>query len=283
MATVAVLGMGRLGTGFAQGLRRQGHTVRVWNRTPSRCADAIAAGAQRFDTPAEAVRGAERVHLVLHADAAVDAVVLQLREGLGADVPVLDHTTCLPASVAIRAPLLRSQGVRYLHAPVFMGPDAAREAQGVMLLAGPADDHAALREALEPMTGRLLYVGAAPDKAAKLKLIGNGGLISLLGVMGDLFHLGRQTGLDDRDVLGLFEAFTPTPHRMGARALGSTDGRVTFAMTTAHKDLTLMLQSVDDPAVLRVLPALAQAMEAHIGAGGGDDDYTRIGHPDTLR
>ena len=78
MDTVAVLGMGLLGRGFAENLLEKGHAVRVWNRTASRCAPVVEAGATLAESPAAAVEGADRVHLVLKADAAVAAVLTEL-------------------------------------------------------------------------------------------------------------------------------------------------------------------------------------------------------------
>ena len=282
METVAVLGMGLLGRGFAEGLRDRGAQVRVWNRTRSK-AEAIAGDTVTVaDTPAEAVRGADRVHLILSADEAVDAVILQLREGLRDGVPIIDHSTCLPARVAVRAEVLRSQGLRYLHAPVFMGPANAREATGLMQLSGPAADHTALRPALEAMTGTLLYQGEAPDQGAKLKLTGNGLMFLMLGAMGDLFQLGRGMGLAPEEVLALLEQFGPSPAHMARRALGATSHEPTFEMSMAHKDASLMLQAAGGRDRLRLLPVLTDAMAQAMASGRSDADFTSLAHPDHL-
>jgi 3-hydroxyisobutyrate dehydrogenase-like beta-hydroxyacid dehydrogenase len=60
----------------------------------------------------------------------VDAVIAAALPGLAPHAIVLDHTTTLPALTAARAARLAVQGVHYLHCPVFMGPAAARKAQG---------------------------------------------------------------------------------------------------------------------------------------------------------
>ncbi|MEZ4219951.1 MAG: NAD(P)-binding domain-containing protein [Polyangiaceae bacterium] len=275
MATVAVLGMGLLGRGFAENLCAKGHTVRVWNRTADKCAAAVKAGAEAAASPADAVRGADRVHLVLAADAAVDAVIEALRPGLGDGVYVVDHSTNLPAGVAKRFARLRAESVRYVHAPVFMGPTNSREATGMMLLSGPESDATALRSALESMTGTLLYLGAEPDKAAKLKITGNGLLIMLTAAMGDLFRMGKASGLTPQDILALFDQFSPTASGMGRRALAAGDAPVGFAMTMARKDVGLMLQTAGAQP-LTLLPAVAAAMDEAIAAGEGDADFTTI-------
>ena len=276
MSTIAVLGLGLLGKGFAENLIEKGHTVRVWNRTASRCAPLVEAGATAAASPAEAVQGAERVHLVLTADAAVDSVIEALRPSLAESAYVVDHSTNLPATVATRCARLHAEGLRYVHAPVFMGPKNSREATGLMLLSGAAEDEAALRPALEAMTGKLLYLGDEVDKAAKIKITGNGLLIMLTAAMGDLFRMGEASGVSTDEVLALFDQFSPTASGMGRRALGAADRPVGFALTMARKDVGLMLETAGDAGKLSVLPAIAAAMDAAIEAGHGDEDFARI-------
>ncbi|MCB9679022.1 MAG: NAD(P)-dependent oxidoreductase [Alphaproteobacteria bacterium] len=279
MATIAVLGMGLLGRGFAENLLRQGHQVRVWNRTASKCDPLVAAGAKKARSPADAVKGAERVHLVLTADAAVDSVIGAFRSALGEGVPVVDHSTNLPARVRERFDTLRSEGVRYIHAPVFMGPANSREGTGLMLICGPSDEISHLRPALQQMTGRVLELGEEPGRAAAIKLTGNGMLVLLTLGMGDLFQLGRANGLSPEDTLSLFDTFTPSPSGMGRRILGSANAPVGFELTMARKDVHLMIEAAGGEQALNVLPAIAHAMDRAIAEGHGEEDFTAFVRP----
>ena len=278
MATVAVLGMGLLGRGFAENLLTKGNTVQVWNRTASRSQPLVEKGAIAGATPTEAVRGASRVHLVLAEDTAVDAVIEDLRAGLAQDAYVIDHSTNLPAGVAARFARLRAAGIRYIHAPVFMGPSNSRDATGLMLLSGPSEDEAALRPLLESMTGRVAYLGAEPDKAAKMKITGNGLLVMLTAAMGDLFRMGAASGVSTDDVLALFDQFSPTAAGMGRRALGASTQPVGFELTMARKDVRLMLETAG-ASKLTVLPAIAAAMDEAIAAGRGAEDFAAMADP----
>lgn len=275
---VAVLGLGLLGKGFAENLLAKGHAVRVWNRTPARAQPLAAKGATACASPAEAVRGASRVHLILAEDAAVDAVTEALRPDLAAGAYVIDHSTNLPAGVAARFARLRAAAVRYVHAPVFMGPANSRDATGLMLLSGPPEDEAALRPLLETMTGRVLYLGAEPDKAAKLKLAGNGLLIMLTAAMGDLFRMGQASGVSPEEILALFDVFSPTGAGMGRRALAVGKQPAGFELTMARKDVRLMLETAR-AAKLTVLPAVAAAMDDAIADGRGTHDFATIAAP----
>lgn len=279
MTTVAVLGTGLLGAGFAEHMLALGHTVRVWNRTAARCAPLVEHGAIHAKSPGDAVRGADYVHLVLSADAAVDAVIEQLRVDLPAGAPLIDHSTNLPAGVAERFPRLRAAGVRYIHAPVFMGPRNAREGSGLMLVAGPADDVDALTPWLSTLTGGVRNVGERPDKAAAVKIIGNSVLIMMTATMRDAFRVGAATGVTPDEIVGLFQSFSPSPAGMGQRILASADAPVGFEASMARKDVGLMLESTGAEH-LHLLPIIAEVLDAGIAAGRGAEDFTALFRPE---
>ncbi len=274
MSTVAVLGAGLLGTGFIENLLAQGHTVRAWNRSASKL-DAVAAkGATVAATAAEAVSGAERVHLVLAEDSAVDSVLAAARPGLRAGVPVFDHSTNRPDKVAERFNRLRAEGVRYLHCPVFMAPSNARSGTGTMLVAGPLADAQEFTPVLSTMTGKVWHCGEQPDRAAVYKLLGNATLIALTGVMGDVLAIGAEAGMDVAAVNELFANFNPGGMLpvIAQRVARSEGAEASFTLQMARKDVRLMIESARARR-LSVLPGVAAAMDIAIDDGKGPKDY----------
>ncbi len=282
MATIAVLGAGLLGSGFVENLLAKGERVVVWNRTASKLAPLLEKGAVAAATPADAVRGAERVHLVLTADDAVDATIAALRPGLGEGVPVIDHSTNLPARVAERFARLRGEGVRYLHAPVFMSPQNARDAAGIMLVAGPTAEVEALTPALARMTGKVWHVGERPDLAAVHKLNGNAAFIALAGIVRDLFAIGAAEGVEPAEVLKLFDQFNPGSGLpfMGKRVAAGGPVPPSFELKMARKDVRLMIETAGAER-LAVLPGIAAAMDDAITRGLGDQNFTVFAAPPT--
>lgn len=71
---VAVLAMGNMGRAIAMRLLDGGHRVVVWNRTPDRAAEVVAAGAAQAPSVADALHGADVVVTMLANDDAVRAV-----------------------------------------------------------------------------------------------------------------------------------------------------------------------------------------------------------------
>lgn len=272
MTSIAVLGTGLLGSGFVEAACGRGWKVTVWNRTRAK-ADALSSvGARVAATPAEAVQGVQRVHLVLEDDASVEEVLENAVPALGAGTVICDHTTTQPALTAARARRLADQGVEYLHCPVFMGPAAAREAKGSMLVAGSRVLFQRVEADLTQMTGRLAYLGERLDQAAVVKLMGNALIIGVVGLLSDVLALARSAGIVPEEALGVLEFINPgavAKLRGPSMAAGSFD--TSFALTMARKDVRLMLETAEG-IPLAILPSLASRMDALIEAGHGDLD-----------
>jgi len=272
MTTIAILGTGLLGSGFAEAACQRGWDVRVWNRTPGKAARLAEFGAQVAASPSEALRGADRAHLVLTDDAAVEEVLEQMGDGLGTGTLICDHTTTLPALTAARAERLAREGIVYLHCPVFMGPAAARSSKGSMLVSGPRGAFEGVREDLSLMTGRLEYLGERLDLAAATKLLGNAYIIGVSGLVADVLTLARGSGLTPEEALGVTDFVSPTAIvQMRGRNMAEGSFSPSFELTMARKDIRLMLEMAGD-LPLAVLPGLAQRMDALIAGGHGSED-----------
>src|SRR6185436_13466654 len=137
MTRIAFLGTGLLGSALAEAAAKRGDRITVWNRTADKARALEQFGVGVAAAPAEAVRGATRVHLVLKDDAVVDEVIAALRPGLDAQAIIVDHSTTQPALTAARSLELNAERVRYIHCPVFIGPAAARKGKGTILVSGP--------------------------------------------------------------------------------------------------------------------------------------------------
>lgn len=269
---IAFLGTGRLGAGFAEAALGRGDRVTVWNRTAEKAQALAPFGATVAATPADAVKGAERVHLVLKDDASVEQVIADCRPGLGADAVIIDHTTTLPARTAERARRLSAEGVKYLHCPVFVGPAAARQARGNILVAGPQALYERVKPALEKQAARVVYYGERPDLAAIIKLIGNAYLIGTGAVMADFMSIARNNGVSAEQAMSLFDFFDPA-NIVQTRGVSMMKGDFTpsFELVMARKDVGLMIEAAGDRP-LAALPSLAARMDALIDAGHGGED-----------
>lgn len=274
--TKAFLGTGLLGSAFVEAWRRRGVPVAVWNRTRSR-ADALAAlGASVHDSPADAARGATHVHICVSDDAAVDAIldaivpVLQEENGGSEAAFVVDHTTTSPKGALARYERARREGFRFVHAPVFMSPAAAREQKGMMLISGPRDE--SLEVELAAMTGELLHLGPREDLAACGKLFVNALILSLAGGVADVLAMARSLGVAGEEAVTLLSKFDPSAAiKIRGVRMAKGDFAASFELAMARKDLRLMLDAAD-PLPLSVLRGLAQRMDTLVARGHGRAD-----------
>ena len=275
MERVAWLGTGMLGSGFVLRLREQGVAVDVWNRTPDKLTPLVAAGAVAHPSIAAAVAHATRVHLCLSDDDAVDGVLVEVAKAIPKDALVVDHTTVAPQPTARRAERAHQQGLAFVHAPVFMAPENARQGTGIMLASAPQALFARAEPALKTMTGKLLYLGERPDQAAAFKLFGNCMILAMASGMNDLFVLARATGIDPVEALTLFKDF-PVGRQIEGRGarMARGDFEPSFELSMARKDVRLMLETARaaPDAALIMLPAMAERMDELLAQGLGAKD-----------
>jgi 3-hydroxyisobutyrate dehydrogenase len=275
---IAYFGTGLLGSGFVGRLLELGHEVNVWNRSPERARALEKDGARAFADPSEAARGVEQLHLTLADDASVDAVLEPLAAAIAPATWIVDHTTTAPTPTAERVRRWDARGMRYVHAPVFMGPSNAREGTGAMLVSGEKSRYEALLPTLERMTGRVAYLGEEPGRAAAFKLFGNLVIISSIGLLGDVNRLAKGLGISTADAMGLFHTWNPgllLPARAAKIAAG--DFTPSFEATMARKDLRLMLEEAERYGErLLVVPGVAAMLDAAIERGDGASDMAAM-------
>jgi 3-hydroxyisobutyrate dehydrogenase len=234
-------------------------------------------GVRAAPSPADAVRGASRVHLVLKDDAVVEEVIAAARPGLDAKAIIVDHTTTQPALTAARAKRLNGEGVRYIHCPVFIGPVAARKGQGTIMASGPRGIFDEIREPLSRMAERVEYFGERPDFAAVLKLCGNAFIIGIAALVADVLSVAAGGNVPAEDAMKVIELFNPGGAISGrGKHMIARNYSTNFELAMARKDVRLMLETAGD-LPLAALPSLAARMDALITAGYGADDLAVIG------
>ncbi len=267
--------MGLLGSNFVRALRKRGEDVNVWNRSPDKARALESIGAKVFDDPASAARGASRVHLTLSDDVAVDDVLDKARAGFDAKTIIVDHTTTSPTGTAARAKKWPS----FQHAPVFMGPANALDSSGIMLASGDRARYDALEPFLAKMTGKLVYMGEAPERAAAFKLMGNAFLMAMIAGIADVLAIAKATHVSPNDAVALFEHFNPgafVPVRAKRMATGKFSD-ASWELSMARKDARLMIEEAEANNVgLDLIPAIAKQMDRFIERGHAKDDWTVI-------
>lgn len=199
---VGVIGLGRMGRGMAASLVRDGHRVRVWNRSAG-AADGLD-GVVPVASAAEAFAGDAAITM-LADDAALRAVIVEggLLDGAGRPGLHLSMSTISVALAQELAAIHARAGVPYIAAPVFGRPDVA-EAGALNIVA--AGEPAAIDRAgplLDALGARTWGFGTEPHRANAVKLAGNFMLIAAIEAMGEAAALAEGHGVTGADLLDL--------------------------------------------------------------------------------
>jgi 3-hydroxyisobutyrate dehydrogenase-like beta-hydroxyacid dehydrogenase len=279
MSNVAFLGTGLLGSGLIESMLRRGEQVTVWNRTMTKAQALEQFGATVAATAADAIAGADRIHMILSDDAVVDAVLGELLPALPKGALVIDHTTTSPEGTKARYARMEAAGIDFLHAPVFMSPDMARNSLGLLMTSGPETIVERAQPALRPMSGDMWYLGHDPSRAAAYKLFGNSMLFVITAGLADVFAMARNQGITAADAISVFSKFQAGGViNYRGQKMAKSDFAATFELTMARKDIRLMIESAGNQPMV-VLPTIARAMDDAIASGHGHEDLGAIARP----
>lgn len=274
----AFLGMGLLGSNFVKAMLKKGEEVQVWNRTSSKAKQLEQFGAKAFESVADAVKDADRIHLTLKDDASVNEVLQAAGSGLKPGAIIIDHTTTSKEGAIQRTREWKEKGFFYQHAPVFMGPINALEISGFMMVSGDRKLVEKLQPELSSMTGKLLDFGTETGKAAAMKLVGNAFLVCFTAGIRDTLSLAKALNVPVADLFNLFDAWNPGAMLQGRlkRMTSGNYSEPSWELNMARKDTGLFIEAAQGKTDLAVLPSIAILMDEWISKGYGNNDWTVI-------
>jgi 3-hydroxyisobutyrate dehydrogenase-like beta-hydroxyacid dehydrogenase len=276
VSSVAVLGLGAMGSRVAHRLVETGHDVVVWNRSPERAHDLVAAGARGAETPAEATRRSQTV-ITMVADPSALAAVTEGQKGVaaGADdsTTVVNMSTVGPAAVDRLAKVLPT-GTALLDAPV-LGSLPEAESGTLTIFVGGAEADLEQTAPILRALGSLIHVGKVGAGSAA-KLVANFTLFGILGIIGEALAAADALGLSREsafDVLATTPVAAQAERRRPAIEAGEYPPR--FALCLARKDVELLTAAAAG-LDLRVLEAARSWLVDAESAGRGREDYAVV-------
>ena len=278
MTTVAVVGLGGMGSRMARRFLDAGHDVVVWNRTPARMAPLTERGAVAADTPAEASRRAEAV-VTMVADPAALRDVTEGADGVAAGVG--PSTTVIQMSTVGLEPVTRLASVLpastgLLDAPV-LGSLAEAESGSLRIFVGGDQQLVERWTPLLSTLGSPMHAGPVGAGSAA-KLVANSTLFGVLSALGEALLLAQRLGLP-QDVAFEMLAATPLASQAERRrpSIESGEYPARFSLALARKDADLILQAAAaSGAELRVAEAARTWLVDAQDAGWGDRDYAAV-------
>ena len=278
MSTVAVIGLGAMGSRFARRFLEAGDEVIVWNRTPEKAAELLERGAVSAATPADAANRAEALITIVADPPALRAVTegpAGIAAGADTSTTVIEMSTVGPAAIRWLASALPS-GVGLLDAPVLGSLSEAVEGTLSVFVGGPRS----LAERWTPLLSALgspIHVGPL-GAGASAKLVANATLFGTITLLGEVVALADGLGLS-RDVT--FEVLSSTPLAGPAErrrpSIENDDYAKRFALALARKDSQLIIDAAEEAGVdVRLLDAARAWLAEADEAGFGDHDYSTV-------
>jgi 3-hydroxyisobutyrate dehydrogenase len=172
--TVGLIGLGAMGLGMAQSLRRKGYALRVFDLRGELMQDFVKEGGTACASPADAAGGCD-VLISVVVNAAQTEAVLFGEHGAAAALPkggvfVMCSTVDPKFSIDLEA-RLAERGILYLDAPISGG--AARAARGeiTMMTAGRPAAYDQAMPVLEAMSAKVYRLGDAAGPGSTVKIV----------------------------------------------------------------------------------------------------------------
>jgi 2-hydroxy-3-oxopropionate reductase len=199
---IGFIGLGIMGKPMAGHLLKAGYAMTVWNRTASKAAELIKAGAREGASPKD-VAAQSDITIIMVADTPdVRHVVLDqngVLEGARRGGVVVDMSTISPAATREIAEALAARGVEMLDAPVSGGEKGAIEAALSIMVGGTPEAFERVLPVFQKMGKNIIHIGGAG--AGQVTKACNQPVLSLtiLGVA-EAIHLARKAGVDPAKV-----------------------------------------------------------------------------------
>lgn len=284
MSRVAVIGLGRMGSGLAGRLVSAGHDVVVHNRTPGRADALVRSGAQEAANPAAAARGAEAVVVMVSDDEASRNVWLGpdgvLAAPAAAGAFAVECSTLSYDWVLELADRTRAHGLRYLDCPVTGLPDAAADGRLTLLVGAETADLQAARPLLAPLATDVLHFGPIGSGTAYKLIVNLMGAVQIAAAAEGM-ALAERAGLDLDQVARAVsggQAASPQVVRNARRmADDAHDDDIVFSGRLRRKDTDYGMRLATRLGLTAPFGQVAlDALDALVAAGLGDRNESAV-------
>lgn len=267
--TVAVIGLGLIGSIWAKHYQADNCLVASWNRTPKPELSLMQA------TLAECAERATLLQICLYDAASVESVLELLLPHLSDTHCIIQSSTIDSASAERIAQRVRATGARYVESPFTGSKPAAEERKTVFFMGGEADDIARVQPTLALLSAKQFHIGS-PAQAATIKLAMNLQIAAMAQALCESITMSRDTGIHDDT---FFEVMKQNVAWSGLAALKEpklreADFSPQFSVKNMHKDMRLAQQS--SQADLPILKQVCECLNQAETAGHGEDDFISL-------
>ena len=276
--TVGLIGLGNMGTAFAERLLEAGYPLYVYNRTPQKAEPLAAEGARLVDSAADLASQVDVVLTSLADDEAFEAVAGEVVAAARPGTVFVDMSTVSPAVSARVASMAEAASVAYLRAPVSGNPTVVRAGNLSFIVSGPREALERVEEVIRAIGPTVHHVGDG-EEARVVKLAINLMIAGLAQLISEALVFGEAAGVPRKALLEV----------MGSSAVGAPfvkyktepllqdDYSATFTTALMEKDIDLALDAAEQEGVhLPLAREMKSLLRATIEAGYGEDDFIAL-------
>jgi 3-hydroxyisobutyrate dehydrogenase len=285
---VGFIGTGTMGQPMVNNLIRKGFAVVAHDAVPAALEAAVALGAARAGSAAEAVKGVDLVVTMLPSSSHVEQVYLGpggVAEGAATGRLCVDMSTIEPAVAQRVAERLRARGLRFIDAPVSGGVPGAVEGTLTIMVGGEVADVEEARPALAAMGANVIHVGAVGSgEVAKIcnNLIAGVAMVAV----SEAFRIAEGFGVDARVLTDIISKSSGATWAMQhghpvagivPKSAANRDYAPGFMTDLMCKDLGLAVSAARQLRVpVFVAPAAQQLLRLASSQGLGRKDFSAV-------
>lgn len=281
MKNYGFLGLGIMGQAMAANLLQAGLEVSVWNRTAEKCEPLIKDGARYGASPAEVVANSDITFAMVSDPPAARELCFGKQgalEGITSGKGYIDVSTVDPHTPTEISHAIHEKGGLFLEAPVSGSKKPAEDGALVFLCAGDKSLYQDAMPALEVMGKKSFYLGEV-GKGAKMKLVINMVMGTMMTAFGEGVSLGEKAGLNVGDILSVLEQGVIANQMFRLKGPLMAEGRFPTAFPLKHmqKDMRLALMMGDENAQALFSGAAANGLYLKaLSKGCDDDDFSAV-------
>ncbi len=246
---VGYIGLGIMGRGMAANLLKAGFDLTVWNRTPARADELVAAGATLAASPAELAARCDVIFSCVSDTPDVLEVLLGEQGAINGARPgalFVDMSTISPQGARDIAAALAAKGARFLDAPVSGGSEGAAKGTLSIMVGGADDDVARAMPFFQAMGKTITHVGAVGD-GQSVKLVNQILVVGTMLAVSEALVFAQASGVDLAKTLAAVTGGAAGSWMLANRGPQclARDWRPGFTIDLQQKDLRLVLQAAD--------------------------------------
>jgi 3-hydroxyisobutyrate dehydrogenase-like beta-hydroxyacid dehydrogenase len=251
---IGFIGLGHMGAAMAANLAAGGYLVTAYVRRTDQIPK-LAAPRLEPTTDFARLFGCDIVISMVSDDAAVRGIVFG-QENLGVDGLASGlkhgaiHLSMSTISTSAASDLAKEHarhGQRYVAAPVFGNPDAAKSRQLYILAAGAPADVQRCQPLLDVLGQKTFVIGSDPAHANLVKLLGNMLTATTLEMLGEVVAVALKRGLDPKLFVDIMTStmFAGRAHKIYGDKIVRQSYAAGFALPLVFKDVRLALAEAE--------------------------------------